>query len=399
MARAEFTGTRSDLFALLFRGHLLMLPTLGIYRFWLVTWKRRFYWQNTVIDGDALEYTGHALQLLLGFLFAIGFFLPIYIVFFYLSTQSSEVALLGYGAVALGVWFLTGYASYRGRDFRLSRTLWRGVRFDQKGSAWGYAFRRFGWSLLVIATLGLAYPFMAGNLWSYRWRHTWFGDQQVTFTGSWRKIAGPYYLIYFGLIITAIATLGLIGATNRPIVVGDSQIPGIGTWFFLLVQLLLMVLAVFYLRAREATRMFSSIHLGKAAVTVQVTARALIGQYLLCMVSFGGALLLFVLIAAAIAGSLVTLAMTEAGTFDPSVLLRILETGWITVAALILAYLALVSAFAILTETILGYGYWALVARNATISNADSLRSIRTVGEDTAVAGEGLADALNVGAY
>src|SRR5262245_31196552 len=97
IARVEFTGTRSDLFGLLTRGYLLMLPTIGIYRFWVTTWKRRFYWQHTIIDGEPLEYTGTALQLLIGFLFAVAFFLPMYIAFFYLSTQAQEIALAGYG--------------------------------------------------------------------------------------------------------------------------------------------------------------------------------------------------------------------------------------------------------------------------------------------------------------
>ena len=61
------------------------------------------------------------------------------------------VVLGGYAVVAALFWFLFGYASYRGRDFRLSRTLWRGIRFDQKGNAWAYATRQFLWSLLVVA--------------------------------------------------------------------------------------------------------------------------------------------------------------------------------------------------------------------------------------------------------
>lgn len=174
----KFTGTRREMGGLLLRGYGLLLPTIGLYRFWLTTWKRRFYWAHTEIDGDALEYTGNASQLLLGFLMAVSVFVPLYGLFFYLSTLSQEAALLGYGGVAVLVWFLMGYATYRARDFRLSRTLWRGIRFDQAGSAWNYAFRRFFWSLLVVATAGLAYPFMAATLWGYRYRNSWFGDRQ-----------------------------------------------------------------------------------------------------------------------------------------------------------------------------------------------------------------------------
>src|ERR1700760_740521 len=85
--RVEFTGSRPELFLIIIRGYTLMIPTIGLYRFWQATWKRRFYWQNTVIDGEPLEYTGTASQLLLGFLFALAFFLPIYVALFYFSMQ------------------------------------------------------------------------------------------------------------------------------------------------------------------------------------------------------------------------------------------------------------------------------------------------------------------------
>ena len=39
------------------------------------------------------------------------------------------------------------------------------------------------------------------------------------------------------------------------------------------------------------------------------------------------------------------------------------------------------------------------MARGAVIANADSLGTVRATGEDLALVGEGLADALNVGAY
>jgi uncharacterized membrane protein YjgN (DUF898 family) len=399
IARVEFTGTRSDLFGLLFRGHVLMLPTIGIYRFWMVTWKRRFYWQNTLVDGDALEYTGHATQLLLGFLFAIGFFLPIYIVFFYLSTQSQTIAVIGYGSVAVALWFLTGYAIYRARDFRLSRTLWRGIRFDQKGSAWGYAWRRFGWSILMIWTAGLIYPFMSANLWRYRWRHTWYGDRQFSFAGSWRKLAGPYYLAYFAVLIFTLFLLGYVGSGPEQITLDDgTQIPGAGVWGLTALDLLIAGLGFLFFRARESTRMFSTIGVGEATISVRVRARSLLGQFLLYGLTLLGAAIAFILVILIIVGSMVS---AGAGTngIDPTTLVRMFQSGWVTVVVIILAYLALLSAWSILTETILGYGYWALVARNATITNPDSLRSVRAAGEDTALAGEGLADALNVGAY
>ena len=397
LAPVQFTGARSELFGLLLRGYLLMLPTLGIYRFWVTTWKRRFYWQNTVIDGDPLEYTGHAMQLLIGFLFALAFFLPIYILFFYLSTQSPEITILGYAAVGVTLWFLSGYAIYRARDFRLSRTLWRGIRFNQHGNAWGYALRRFGWTALMIATLGLVYPFMAANLWKYRYNHTWYGDRQCHWAGSWKTIAGPFYLLYLLIAGLAVATVFAV-ASGGLVPLGGALVPDWPAWAVGFVAAIVGGLGWFYFRSREATRMFSRIRLGDAAVSVKVRARALFGQFLLYCLSLSGAFVVLGMFVGVVAGSLFMGAMTGTGG-QGAELARILQSGWGTVLMLILSYLALIASFALLGEVFLGYGYWMLVARGATVSNADSLKSVRATGEDHAVVGEGLADALNVGAY
>ena len=37
----RFTGTRGELGGMLLRGYVLLVPTIGLYRFWLTTWKRR----------------------------------------------------------------------------------------------------------------------------------------------------------------------------------------------------------------------------------------------------------------------------------------------------------------------------------------------------------------------
>src|SRR5262245_8133707 len=74
----RFLGQRRYYWRLLIRGAALLMITLGIYRFWLTTDIRRFLWSNTEIAGEALEYTGTALELLLGFLIAIAVLIPVY---------------------------------------------------------------------------------------------------------------------------------------------------------------------------------------------------------------------------------------------------------------------------------------------------------------------------------
>ena len=391
----RFSGTRRGMAILLLRGYLLLVPTIGLYRFWLTTWKRRFYWSHTEIGGDALEYTGNALQLLLGFLMALAVFVPLYGLFFYLSTQSSEAAIVGYGGVAVLVWFLMGYAIYRARDFRLSRTLWRGIRFDQAGSAWRYAFRRFFWSLLVVVTGGLTYPFMTASLWRYRYNNSWFGDRSFGFTGSWKLVAKAYYVSWLVAVIIGGVGLGFAAAWGAFADGGQANPAG---YIPLVIAAPLIGLVVLNYQSREISRMFSAVTLGEATLQMQVKARSLIGQYLL----FGLALALTYLVLA-VGGFVVLRSVAGAafanGGFDPAVLVQGMQSSFATLLAILAGYLLILAAFSLMSELFLGLGYWKLLARGARISGLDSLSDVRARGEDTALGGEGLADALNVGAY
>lgn len=391
-----FTGARAELAGVLLRGYALLIPTIGLYRFWLATWKRRFYWANTEIDGDPLEYTGNAMQLLLGFLMALAVFVPLYGLFFYLSTQSSEAAIVGYAGVAVLLWFLMGYAIYRARDFRLSRTLWRGIRCDQGGSAWGYARRRFFWSLLVLVTAGLAYPFMAASLWSYRYRHSWYGDRQFGFVGSWKQLARPFYLSY--LVVVVIGAVGLgMGAVMGGLPVSGATPTGGGVAVMLIAAGLIGLMLLYY-RAREISRMFSAVRLGEAALTVKVRARSFLGQYLLFGLALAGSYVVLAIGGVIVLGTVAGGAFAG-GEFDPQLFMQSLQGSMTVLLAIIFGYLLLLGAFSLIAELFLGLGFWKLVANSATITGIESLRTVKARGEDTALAGEGLADALNVGAY
>lgn len=390
-----FTGTRKELGGLLLRGYALLIPTIGLYRFWLTTWKRRFYWSHTAIDGDALEYTGHAIQLLMGFLMALAIFIPLYGLFFFLSTQSAEAAVAGYGGVAVMLWFLVGYAIYRARDFRLSRTLWRGIRFDQAGNAWAYALRRFGWSLLMGVTLGLVYPFMATSLWRYRYSHSWYGDRQFSFAGRWKSLAGPYYISWLLSVILGGVTLGV--ASSNGGFSASGQVNEVGYFVFACGALPIGLLVLFY-QSREMTRMWSSVRLGEAALIVKIRFRDLVGQYALFALALGGVYLAlavggFILLGISASGAFAD------GSFDAGILLQYVRGSLVVLALIVLGYLLVLAAFTMMSELFIGLGFWKLVARGASISGVTSLRSVRSRGEDTTVAGEGLADALNVGAY
>lgn len=145
--------------------------------------------------------------------------------------------------------------------------------------------------------------------------------------------------------------------------------------------------------------MFSEVWVGNARATVKVRARALFGQFALYLLALIGVSILLSAVAGVfMTGTLTQLAALPAEPTDEQ-FAALFGSSWTTIALLIGGYLIGLAAFALVGEVFLGLGYWMLVARGATISDADSLRGVRATAEDRSLVGEGLADALNVGAY
>src|ERR1700756_5469523 len=129
-----FIGDRSEFVRLVAKGAALELVTAGFYRFWLATDIRRHLWSNTLIDGDAAEYTGRGKELLIGFLFALAILVPIYLAYFLVTIEAER--LKGFASIPLLIAFYAfgQFAIYRARRYRLTRTVWRGGRFWMDGS-------------------------------------------------------------------------------------------------------------------------------------------------------------------------------------------------------------------------------------------------------------------------
>jgi uncharacterized membrane protein YjgN (DUF898 family) len=203
-----FSGDRKGFFHLVLRGAALELITVGFYRFWLATDIRRHLWSNTVIDGDAAEYTGRAKELLIGFLFALAIIVPVYLAYLIASLEAERVKAFA-SFPLLAFFYLFGqFAIYRARRYRLTRTVWRGVRFWMSGSGWAYAARAALWAILVGLTLGLLLPWREAALERYKMRHSYYGDLQGSFEGQgweffkrgwWLWLLAPFALYIFPL--------------------------------------------------------------------------------------------------------------------------------------------------------------------------------------------------------
>ncbi|MET0719216.1 MAG: DUF898 family protein [Tardiphaga sp.] len=190
-----FSGKRSEFFHLVRRGAGLEFVTLGFYRFWLLTDMRRHLWANTLVDGDAAEYTGRGRELLIGFLIALAILVPIYLGYFLIGLEAERFQAFASIPLIAFFYMFGQFAIYRARRYRLTRTVWRGVRFWMKGSGWIYALQASLWGVLTALTLGLALPWRTAALERYKMRHSYYGNLQGSFEGrGWEFFKRGWWL-------------------------------------------------------------------------------------------------------------------------------------------------------------------------------------------------------------
>ena len=185
------------------------IATLGFYRFWARTRLRYYFWANSEIYGDRFEYSGRGIELFVGFLFAaILVLLPmgatLNLLYTFALADPAAQGVIGLGFYALFM-FLYGLAIFRARRYRLSRTVWRGIRLFQTGSAAHFGLMYLCFAVLKLMSFGWATP--AANTWLERYRlvHTNYGDRRLTFSA----VAGDLYGAFAGGWFLALVTLGL----------------------------------------------------------------------------------------------------------------------------------------------------------------------------------------------
>jgi len=207
-----YDGRGREVFRLVVGNAFLALFTAGLYRFWARTRIRRYLWNHLSFAGDRIEYMGRPDELMIGLFIVAAVFVPA-VVALGLATDLLSFATPDAAGVyqlgALLLLFILGQlAAFRARRFRLSRTVWRGLRFHQSGSALGYTLRWLGWTILAILSVGLLLPFRNKSLHRYRIRHTWVGDQRLIYdddAGSpWRLM--PRWLLCWLLLAPSLGT-------------------------------------------------------------------------------------------------------------------------------------------------------------------------------------------------
>lgn len=379
-----FTGVRGDFLRLIMRGALLELVTLGFYRFWLATDMRRHLWSHTSVGGDAPEYTGTAKELLIGFLFALAILAPVYLAYFFIGLEAELVQAFASIPLILFFYLFFQFAMYRARRYRLTRTIWRGVRFWMKGSGWLYALQAGLWMLLVIVTLGLALPWSVAALERYKMRHSFYGDLAGRFDGA----GGALFKQIWWLWVVTLAGLVLIGALGT-ILPAAAVVLG-------LAALVWIPFAYAIYKSLEWRWWVSGIRFGDVRFESKLTAGALAGLYwkvigwswlILTVLSFWGV--------GVIMGAT---AIASPGNMSEQAIAATLQNP-IVLIVVVLGYIACALAFGVVVRLYLRRDVWVRVVASSVVYNLAAADNVTARGEAANALGEGFADGLDIGGF
>jgi uncharacterized membrane protein YjgN (DUF898 family) len=392
VVRASYDERTPGIAGLAFGGSALVVLTFGIYRFWFITRLRRQLWQRSALAGSTFEYTGTVYEIFIGFLMLLAILVPLNLV--------SWVATLGGPTVQMAVaqvvpWvfmFLILFATFRARRYRLTRTLWRGVRFGQTGSGVSYAFRVSGWCLATVFSLGIAFPFARASLERYRVNNTWYGDQAFASKATGLSMLLPFLGLVAASLLPLVATLAYLAgkpdalaafwasleplADMKPVKLsqaGETLVLAAG-W---------MICGPFVLwplyRALELRTNIGRVTLGSARFRSTIGAGAF---YLRYLATFG--LTVVVLIGV---GILVSPIFLVAGASSGSTSLA--------VGGVVVAYLLAYMLMGAVRVWLLTAGLWEAVVTSILVENVDALDRIAARHHDGNAVGDDFASAYD----
>jgi uncharacterized membrane protein YjgN (DUF898 family) len=247
----RFTGNWREYLPIAATNALLIICTLGVYRFWATARQRRYLWSRTQVIDDTLEWTGTGKEMFIGFLIVVGIvLLPLYLfiqfLFPYLLTHGKMDAAFGiFFLFEIALIYLGGFARFRALRYRLSRTYWHGIRGGSDDPGWNYGGEYLGRIALAFITMFIMYPWAATRLWNGRWNAMSFGPLQFGATLNAEGLKARWALIYVAPIIgmilmfMGIAAVSAAGGVER----AAGTVSG----------LLVMVFVVFYIGVPLAT--------------------------------------------------------------------------------------------------------------------------------------------------
>jgi uncharacterized membrane protein YjgN (DUF898 family) len=306
-----------------------------------------------------------AKELLVGFLFAIAILMPVYLAYFLVGLEAERLQSFASFPLIAFFYVFGQFAIYRARRYRLTRTVWRGVRFWMDGSGWAYAARATLWALLTLVTLGAALPWREATLERYKMQHSYYGDLQGSFEGQgweffkrgwWLWLLAPFAIILFPLLPFLYAAF----------------------------------------KAVQWNWWLSGVRFGGVRLESTLGRNAFSGLYwkvigwgLLLSTGYTIYLAFCTALAKSISGASFDQAL-GAGSISGNIALLIFT---------VIGYLVLVLAFNVVMRVYLQRDLWAKVLASTNVHGIEAVANVTQTGSPASALGEGFADGLDVAGF
>jgi uncharacterized membrane protein YjgN (DUF898 family) len=250
----KFNGSAGEYFRIWIVNIALTILTLGIYGAWAKVRTRRYFYSNTLLDGQPFDYTAKPGQILKGHLIIGGALLL-------MNLSSKFSPMIGF-LITAAAWSFVPFLLYKAHRFKAKTTMYRNIHFRFLGTASeaykAYAFIPIGvvLSLLVafpayrgtaegaqaftapnmilagIAILGglilaAAFPYFVFLQKRYLHGNFSYGKTASTFSGEGRRFYGIYTRA--SLMMLGVSLIGgIFAALLTPMVVGMAGTDGQG---------------------------------------------------------------------------------------------------------------------------------------------------------------------------
>lgn len=142
-----FRGRTSEYFGIWIVNLLLSIITLGIYSAWAKVRRKKYFYNNTLIDGVGFDYHASPIAILKGRIIAF----ILYLVFVFTSGIHPAVSIV----LSILLFIAIPWIIVRGLKFNARNSSHRGLRFDFDGKYGDAALIFLGFPLLFGAAIGL----------------------------------------------------------------------------------------------------------------------------------------------------------------------------------------------------------------------------------------------------
>ena len=260
--KLAFTGTAWSYFKIYFINILLTLLTLGLYVPWARVRRRRYFYSNTRILGDGIDYLATGFDLLKGWLLVlVGFALFYALPFFDFGIAYLDTVFL------IGVFIAYPWALNKSLQFNARNIVWRDVRFTWYGSYWGVAVNLFIAPLLGLLTFGLLLPLASRMMKHYIAKNYSFGSKRFEITTNlwdFYKSGFKTLMLGFGIVVVTIMPLGLV--YFNPNIHGQIDMNAPFSWTIIIIMFQLLMVGLFlvttsFYRAQTRNLMINGLRL------------------------------------------------------------------------------------------------------------------------------------------